>query len=49
MALVAPRSFGFPIPGSIQEQARLGLEQPGLMDDVPARGRGWKQMVFKIP
>jgi len=29
-----------PIPGSFQGQAGWGFEQPGLMEGVPAHGRG---------
>jgi len=37
---VAPRSCGCPLPASVQSQARWGFEQPGLVEDVPARGNG---------
>jgi len=29
-----------PLPGSVQGQAGRGFEQPGLVEGVPARGRG---------
>ena len=32
-----------------QGQAGLGWEQPGLAASVPAHGRGWDWMVFKVP
>ena len=31
---------GCPIPGSVQGQAGWGFEQPGLVEGVPAYGRG---------
>lgn len=34
------RSCGCPISGTIQGQAGQGFEQPGLVKDVPANGRG---------
>ena len=37
---VAQRSCGCPIIGSVQGQAGRGFEQPGLVDGVPAHGRG---------
>uniref|UniRef100_A0A672UC28 Uncharacterized protein n=1 Tax=Strigops habroptila TaxID=2489341 RepID=A0A672UC28_STRHB len=37
---VAQRSCGCPIPGSVQGKVGQGLEQPGLVEGVPARGRG---------
>ena len=37
---VAHRSCGCPIPGSVQGQVGWGFEQPDLMKDVPAHGRG---------
>ena len=39
MAQVAQRSCGCPIPGSVQGQAGRGLEQPGLVEGVPAHGK----------
>jgi len=38
--LVAQRSCGCPLPGSVQGQVGWGFEQPGLVEDVPAHGRG---------
>ena len=29
-----------PLPGSVQGQAGCGFEQPGLVEGVPAHGRG---------
>jgi len=29
-----------PLPGSVQAQAGWSSEQPGLVEDVPAHGRG---------
>jgi len=40
LAQVAQRSSGGPIPGNIQGQVGWGSEQPGLVEDVPAHGRG---------
>ena len=37
---VAQRSGGCPIPGSVQGQVGWGFEQPGLVEGVPAHGRG---------
>ena len=37
---VAQRGCGCPIPGSVQGQAGWGFEQPGLVEGVPAHGRG---------
>ena len=34
------RGCGCPIPGSIQDQAGWSFEQPDLVIDVPAHGRG---------
>ena len=34
------RGCGCPIPGSVQGQVGWGLEQPGLVEGVPAHGRG---------
>lgn len=51
VAQAAPRSWGCPIPGSAQGQAGwgLGFGQPGLMEGVPAHGRGWNWVVVKGP
>ena len=44
------RSCGCPIPGSVQDQVgHRGLEQPALVGGVPARGRGWNWVSFKVP
>jgi len=40
LAPVAQRSCGCPCPGSIQGQVGWGFEQPGLVEGVPAHGRG---------
>jgi len=40
LAQVAQRSCGCPLPGSVQGQAGQGFEQPGLVEGVPAHGRG---------
>ena len=40
LAQVAQRGCGCPIPGSVQGQAGWGFEQPGLVEGVPAHGRG---------
>ncbi|KAK4827836.1 hypothetical protein QYF61_021973, partial [Mycteria americana] len=37
---VAQRSCGHPIPGSVQGPVGWGFEQPGLVEGVPAHGRG---------
>ena len=37
---VAQRSCGCPIPGSVQGQVGWGFEEPGLVEGVPAHGRG---------
>ena len=34
------RSCGYPLPGSVQGQDGQGFEQPGLVEGVPAHGRG---------
>jgi len=40
LAQVAQQSCGCPLPGSVQDQAGWGLVQPGLVEGVPAHGRG---------
>jgi len=40
LAQVAQRSCGCPLPGSVQGQAGRGFEHPGLVEGVPAHGRG---------
>ena len=40
LAQVAERSCGCPLPGSVQGQVGRGFEQPGLVEGVPAHGRG---------
>ena len=40
LAQVAQRGCGCPIPGSVQGQVGWGFEQPGLVEGVPAHGRG---------
>ena len=37
------------VPGSVQDQAGWDLEQSGIVEDVPAHGRGWHWMGFKVP
>jgi len=37
---VAQRSCGSPLPGSVQGQVGWSSEQPGLVEGVPAHGRG---------
>jgi len=37
---VAQRGSGGPIPGNIPGQVGWGSEQPGLVEGVPAHGRG---------
>ena len=37
---VAQRSCGCPLPGNVQGQVGRGFEQPGLVEGVPAHGRG---------
>jgi len=39
-AQVAQSSCGCPLPGIVQGQVRWGFEQPGLVEGVPAHGRG---------
>jgi len=40
LAQVAQRSCGCPLPGRAQGQVGWSSEQPGLVEDVPADGRG---------
>jgi len=40
LAQVAQRSCGCPLPESVQGQVGQGLEQPALVEGVPAHGRG---------
>jgi len=40
LAQVAQRSCGCPLPGRVQGQVGRGSEQPGLVEGVPAPGRG---------
>jgi len=40
LAQAAQRSCGCPLPGSVQGQVGWGSEHPGLVEDVPADGRG---------
>jgi len=39
-ALIAQRSCGFPLSGSVQGHVGWGFEQPHLVEGVPAHGRG---------
>ena len=47
LAQVAQRYCGCPVPGSVQGQVGWGLEQPGLLEGVPAYGRVWNQMILR--
>jgi len=40
LAQVAQTSCGCPLPSSVQGQVGWGFERPGLVEDVPAHGRG---------
>ena len=40
LAQVAQRNCGCPLPGSAQGQVGWAFEQPGLVEGVPAHGRG---------
>jgi len=40
LAQVAQRSCGCPLPGSVQGQVGWSCEQPGLVEGVPAPGKG---------
>jgi len=40
LAQVSQRSCGCPLPGSVQCEVGRGLAHPGLVEGVPARGRG---------
>ena len=40
LAQAAQRSCGSPLPGSAQGQVGWSSEQPDLVEDVPADGRG---------
>ena len=40
LAQVAQRSCGCPLPGRVQGQVGRGFGQPGLVEGVPAQGRG---------
>jgi len=37
---VSQRSSGCSLPGGVQGQVGWGFEPPGLVEDVPAHGRG---------
>lgn len=39
LAVVSQSSCGCLIPGSVQGQVGCGLEQPGLVEAVPAHGQ----------
>ena len=43
LAQVAQRSCGCPLPGNVQGQAGWSSEHPGLVEGVPADGRGLEQ------
>ena len=43
LAEAAQRSCGYPLPGRAQGQVGRGWEQPGLVEGVPAHGRGVEQ------
>jgi len=40
LAQVTQRSWGCPLPGSVEGQVGWGFEHPGLMEGVPADGTG---------
>jgi len=40
LAQVSQRSCGCPLPGSVQGEFGRGFEHPGLVEGVPAHGRG---------
>lgn len=40
---------GYHIPGGVQGQLGQGLEQPGIVEGVPAHGRGWNWRFFNVP
>jgi len=40
LAQVAQRSCSCPLPGSVQDQAGQGFEQPDVVEGVPAHSRG---------
>ena len=40
LAQVSQSSCGCPLPGSVQGQVGRGFGQPGLVEGVPAHGRG---------
>jgi len=40
LAQISQRSCGCPLPGGVQGQVGWGFGQPGLVEDVPAHGRG---------
>ena len=40
LAQAAQRSCGCPLPGRVQGQVGWGFGQPGLVEGVPACGRG---------
>ena len=35
-------------PGSL-EVSKASLEESGIVEGVPAHGRGWNEMIFKVP
>ncbi|TRZ10592.1 hypothetical protein HGM15179_016516 [Zosterops borbonicus] len=46
---ISQRSCGCPwISGSVPGQVGWGLEQPGIVEGVPAHGRGWNGTIFKV-
>jgi len=46
---VVQRGGRCPIPGDVQSQVRRGSERPGLVEGVPAHGRGLDWVAFKGP
>jgi len=40
LAQAAQRSCGCPLPGRVQGQVGWTSEHPGVVEDVPAHGRG---------
>jgi len=40
LAQVAQRSCGCPVPGSVEGQVGREFKKPGLVESVPAHGKG---------
>ena len=43
------RGCGCPIPVGVQGQVGWGPEQPDLVGGSLVHGKGWNQMIFKVP